>query len=296
MSRYVIFSNIIGRYFEDDIVVERYNEIHQSNEILRECKSTENIYNIVLMNYYEYEQELYNISLSDEVFNGSYSIFNHYISKIEQRLLNLLASITLYLDFFKYEKHTEKFSPYVKGEFKQVHEFIETENANNKNIKIVKFIRNHIQHNGLVVENFSINGKNLSDKLREQTLSLSINKQNIKANWFNPEDFLELEETLDLKKYIRVYVDFISRVHSEFREITKDKVTKSRTCLESVFQEYNDHKVVYIAEIKNQTKIGELAILLDWDDVRLDMVKRNHVPKAFARHSINTKARGFEDD
>lgn len=295
MKKHVIYSKCLNSCFEDIIDEKRYVELKQSHEVLRECKSVENIYNMVLMNYYEFEKELYKISLSDEVFNGSYSIFNRYMSKIEQRLLNLLASVTLYLDFFKHEGHVDKFSEYVEDEFKTVHEFIEAQNANKK-IKIMKFLRNHIQHNGLIVKNFSLNGKNLTDKLREQTLNLSIDKSSIKANWYKPEEFSELEDTLDLKQCIRQYIDYISHAHKEFRDATNEKVVESRTSFEGVLQKYEGYKVVHIAEDQDKQKINELPISLNWDDVRVEMVKKNHVPKVFARHSINTKSTGQEDD
>ena len=37
-----------------------------------------------------------------------WSRFNNYLSKIEQRILNLFSAITLYLDSFKFEKNIEK--------------------------------------------------------------------------------------------------------------------------------------------------------------------------------------------
>ena len=296
MNRYVVYSLTLGKQFEDDIDELNYSELKKSHEILRECRSVENIYDIVLMNYYEFEEELYKIALNDEIFNGNYSIFNSYIRQIEQRLLNLLASVTMYLDFFNGGDKVNKFSEYIKGELAVVHEFIKKQNKDNKKIKIVKYLRNHIQHNGLIIKNFSLNRKNLTDKLREQTLNFSIDKRNIKANWYNPEKFSELDDMLDLKQYIREYIDYISNVHKTFRETTKENVTKARTCFENILKKYEEDKVVYIAEVHDGQKTNDLAILLDWDNVRIEMVKKNHVPKAFRRHSINTKSTGQEDD
>lgn len=296
MSSYVIYSLSLGKYFEDNIKEVKYLELKQSHEILRECKSVENMYNIVLINYYEFEEELYKISLNDEVFNGSYSIFNSYITKVEQRLLNLLASVTLYLDFFKEEKNVNKFSEYVKDVFAEVHVFIQEQNKDNQRIQIVKYLRNHIQHNGLIIKNFSLNGKNLTKQLREQTLNFSIDKYSIKANWYNPDNFSELNNDIDLKQYIREYIDYISNVHKTFREATGGKVTKARACFEEIIQEHEESEIVYIAETEDGQKTNELAILLDWDDVRVEMTKKNHVPKAFSRHSINTKSTGQEND
>lgn len=84
-------------------------------------------------------------------------------------------------------------------------------------------------------------------------------------------------------------MDFISQVHEKFRELTAEKTNNARNAFEKVLEQYSEHKYLYIAQKIDNERKNEIAILLDWDNVRLEMIKNNHVPKVFKRHSINTK-------
>jgi hypothetical protein len=290
MSEYIIYSKLLNSRFKESITEEIYNELNKSKQILNEVFAKEKIYNIILMNYYEFENELFKITLYDEIFQSYYSNFSDYLSKIEQRVLNLLSSITLYLDSFKDDlKEVQKYSLDLNSEYKNIVEYYEKERDIDTTIKLMKLLRNHIQHNGLLVTNFSLNGVNLSDEIREQTLLFEIDKNTIKARGFKIDDFNDMNEKIDLKKTIRSYMDFISQVHQKFRELTSEKTTNSRNEFESILQKYSEHKYLWIAQKNDDELKNEIPILLNWDDIRLELIKKNRVPKVFKRHSINTK-------
>lgn len=290
MSKYIIYSKNITNGFKEDITQQQFEELAKSKEILGEVFAKEKIYNIILMNYYEFEKELFEITLEDEIFNSDYPNFSEYISKAEQRILNLLSSITLYLDSFKDDlKGTQKYSTYLKDEFGDIVNYLNESRTDNKQVEIMRLLRNHIQHNGLLITNFSLGGVNLSDELREQTLKFEIEKISIKARDFKAEKFEELDEKIDLKKVIRVYVDFIGQIHQKFRESTNEKTKNARNEFEKIFEKYLEHKFLYVAQIVDDEIKVELPILLNWDNIRLEMIKKNRVPTYFKRHSINTK-------
>lgn len=290
MIKQIIYSKNITNGFQEELTQQQFEDLAKSKEILGEVFAKEKIYNIILINYYEFEKELFEITLEDEIFNSDYSKFSEYISKTEQRILNLLSSITLYLDSFKDDlKGTQKYSTYLKDEFGDIVNYLNESRTDNKQVEIMRLLRNHVQHNGLLITNFSLNGVNLSDELREQTLKFEIEKISIKARDFKPENFEELDEKIDLKKVIRVYVDFISHVHQKFRESINEKTTNARNKFEEIFEKYSEHKFLYVAQKVDDEIKTELPILLNWDNIRLEMIKKNRVPTAFKRHSINTK-------
>ena len=290
MIKYIIYSKNITNGFQEELTQQQFEDLAKSKEILGEVFAKEKIYNIILINYYEFEKELFEITLEHEIFNSDYSKFSEYISKTELRILNLLSSITLYLDSFKDDlKGTQKYSTYLKDEFGDIVNYLNESRTDNKQVEIMRLLRNHVQHNGLLITNFSLNGVNLSDELREQTLKFEIEKISIKARDFKPENFEELDEKIDLKKVIRVYVDFISHVHQKFRESINEKTTNARNKFEEIFEKYSEHKFLYVAQKVDDEIKTELPILLNWDNIRLEMIKKNRVPTAFKRHSINTK-------
>lgn len=288
MTKYIIYSKNLSNGFEEEISKELFEELAKSKEILSEVFTKEKIYNIILMNYYEFEKESFEINLNDEIFQSDYSDFSKYLSKIEQRILNLLSSITLYLDSY-IDDLKDKYIEELKKEYIQISETIKERLENEQQIKLMKYLRNQIQHNGLLITNFSFDGKNLSDDLREETLRFEIHKNTIKARGFKIDEFIDFDEKIDLKKVIRVYADFISHVHQKFRKLTNEKTLNARNEFEKIFQKYSEHKFLYVAEKVNDEIKVELPILLNWDNIRLEMIKKNRVPTAFKRHSINTK-------
>lgn len=288
MTKYIIYSKNLSNGFEEEILKEKYDELKKSKETLSEVFAKEKIYNIILMNYYEFEKELFKISLTNEIFQSDYSELSEYLSKIEQRILNLLSSITLYLDSFR-DDLKDKYIEELKNEYQKILQIINKILENEQQIKLMKYLRNQIQHNGLLVTNFSLDGKNLSDELREETLRFEINKNTIKARGFKIDEFTDFDEKIDLKKTIRVYVDFISQVHKQFRDLTNEKTINSRSEFEKIFVKYSEHKVLYVAQKVDDKIREEFPILLYWDDIRIELIKKNRVPKAFKRHSINTK-------
>ena len=288
MTKYIIYSKSLSNGFEEEILKKKYDELNKSKKILSEVFAKEKIYNIILMNYYEFEKELFEINLRDEVFQSDYADFSEYLSRIEQRILNLLSSVTLYLDSFK-DDLKDKYVEELKNEYQQIIQTINETLENEQQIKLMKYLRNQIQHNGLLVTNFSFDGKNLSDDLREQTLQFEIHKNTIKARGFKIDDFKDFEEKIDLKKTIRVYMDFISEVHKKLRDLTNEKNINARCEFENILNQYSQFNYLCIAQKINNEIKNELQILLYWDNIRVEMIKKNRVPKAFKRHSINTK-------
>ena len=288
MTKYIIYSKNLSNGFEEEILKEKYDELNKSKKILSEVFAKEKIYNIILMNYYEFEKELFEISLTNEIFQSDYSDFSGYLSKIEQRILNLLSSITLYLDSY-IDDLKDKYIEELKKEYKQISETIKEKLENEQQIKLMKYLRNQIQHNGLLVTNFSLDGKKLSDELREETLQFEIDKNTITARGFKIDEFTDFDEKIDLKKTIRIYMDFISEVHKQFRDLTNEKTINSRSEFEKIFVKYSEHKVLYVVQKVDDKIREEFPILLYWDDIRIELIKKNRVPKVFKRHSINTK-------
>ena len=287
-NKYFIKSTTIGNNLKVDITKEKFNELKLSKNILSEVLRKENSYDIILMNYYEFEKELFEINLKDEIFNiFGYEYINNVMSRIAQRLLNLLASITFYLD--SYNDDRSKYSKYIKDEITSVHEYIKYETSNNLIYKIMKHIRNHLQHNQLSIDGITLNHENLNEVLRERTINFIIKKDNINSNYYNADNFSELPNNLDLKYYIREYVDFISNIHKTFREIFANKTNKSRLLIENIFQEHHSYKYLSAMKYLDNNLEEEIHLFLFNDDVRLKLKNKNNVPTYFKRHSINTK-------
>ena len=149
-------------------------------------------------------------------------------------------------------------------------------------------IRNHIQHNGLLVKGAGIGGENLPNGLLECTIKAYVNKSDIRARDFQVDDFKDISDEIDLKKIIREYVDFISKVHYAFREAVGKKSKEARCSFEYMCEKYSKYNCLYVAKKVNDIFEDEIPILLDWDDVRNKLISKNLAPKYFSRHFIST--------
>ena len=81
----------------------------------------------------------------------------------------------------------------------------------------------------------------------------------------------------------RVYVSAISRIHEKVRKLIKEKLNQSRNTIDQViidFKAKNDDNALCLRasaqEIVPPHDVKEnVPIFLDWDDVRIELMKRN---------------------
>ncbi len=276
MTEYSIFSKVLDNPFLDNIDEALFNELKQAKEILFEMHLKENVYNMVLMNYYEFEKELFDILFNYRCSFPNYHDINDFSLRIEQRLLNIFSSSKLYLESFTTDKY-KQCTEYLADEFLNIQNFKLSLNEDKK-FKIMMFLRNHLQHNGLLIENWSLG----------ETLNLFIPKHSIKARDYNISEFKDIEDDIDLKKYIRQYMDYISAIHKHFRETTNVKTQNARISFEKILNSYPEYRSLQISKTENNCHV-EFAIFLELDDVRIALTKKNNVPTYFKKHSINTK-------
>lgn len=251
---------------------EQYTKLKKSKEILFDVRTRENIYHIILLNYDEFEKELLKIQEDEE---NDPSDINGYLIRKEQRILNLFSSITRYLDSFRKKEGIKKYSEYLKKELKKINKYIWKVSDKDQKLKIMRHLRNHIQHNGILVEKGSIG----------TIFEFHINKNNIKADDFDVNDFKDIEEDIDLKKYLRQYIDFISDVHQQFRQETDTKVKEARNCLENILKVYPKFKCLEMLKKEDNVVVEQIPILLDWDDARVALVEKNRVPTFFTKQT-----------
>ena len=92
-------------------------------------------------------------------------------------------------------------------------------------------LRNYSQHNGLPVQLVTINSKNTNDKqinLLEYSIDISSIKQKLLTDGKIKKSVIkEFEEKIDLKTAIRNYIQCLSQVHCEIRELISRSVDES---------------------------------------------------------------------
>lgn len=112
-----------------------------------------------------------------------------------------------------------------------------------------------------------------------------------------------MQEKVDLIHATRVYVGSISKIHCEIRTLVTPSSQNSRNLiLESInaYEAINGSKPIGLNAIKSIPKepidetIEKYPLLLEWDDIRLDLIKKNNslvnINKRYVTNSTYSKA------
>ncbi|MGQ4002902.1 hypothetical protein QIW31_07660 [Francisellaceae bacterium CB299] len=153
----------------------------------------------------------------------------------------------------------------------------------------MKFLRNHIQHNGLLLDRVNISERNLQNSDRESTIKVFKKKNNIKARGYNSEKFQEFEDEINLKTIIRQYIDEISGIHKIFRQRTESKKERVSKYFDLIFKEYNVKQYLEIVVKDNSSVDTRIVVTRDSENLIEKMVKKNQVPTFFKKQYISTK-------
>jgi hypothetical protein len=286
MYKFTISNLILDNPFIFEINEDEFNNIKENKEVLSTIFSKENKYAIILKNYYEFEKELFEIILENEISKKViyYAEANDYKLRIEQKFLNLFSSITFYRDSYS-NKNLNKYPSLIVSEIKNINKVIKNKN---EKYEIMQHLRNHLQHNSFLIDTFSLPNNKLANGLREITIDMIVSKTNIKAKYFKLDDFPNIPDEINIKDYTRDYVDFMGDIHKEFIELTVEKVNKSREYIQNLLNKYNTNYLL-VKKICGNVELEEFQILLNWDDVRIKLQEENKVPTFFKKSLINTK-------
>lgn len=148
--------------------------------------------------------------------------------------------------------------------------------------KFVESLRNHIQHYGLPVHNFSshMHWDNEFEHLEHQCLLFATKESLSKDKRFNKKALRQQPEEINLIKTIRLYIESLSTLHNNIRKVIRKAVNNARAIIEGNIERYTretNHDGIGISAI--HAFDGRLAdrhsLLLEWDNIRIDLEQKN---------------------
>lgn len=268
---------------EDDIEISEreFSRIHQANEVLRNARFLEEIYEILIIAYKEFETKIFEISFDNMIYLSSgYEPLSKAFIAINAKLLNLLSSVTMYKDqsvhYVKQILQLENTTS-LKPEFSKEYD-------SNIEYQFMDALRNYIQHRGLPIHYIKYPSKWTSldgDGLLEYSLEFSsIKDRLIEDEKIKKIVLKKLGDEIDLKMAARSYVESISNIHDSFRQMIRDSVNESRKIIEDTHDTYNGHiqgsiSTYQAIKIDGQKLLESEPLLLDWDDVRKKLEEKN---------------------
>ncbi len=275
---YYLRQNIRMEAVKLSLSQQEYNTLIDSRNVLSSAFALEEYYNIIICNYLEFEQELIIKKASNplemhEIYCDAFDIQ----SKINRRIVNLLAAIRLYIDgTIQLNLSCDVDKELMRKEFKLLAScYYDTYFE----YRFLDALRNHTQHCGTAVH--SISFSILLEGIGDQAQPFSLRKFLAENNKFKKSILNEMPEKVDLTIVIRKYLDCIKGLHKLARKHLTEHSNMARQTIKNYISNYakaNDDSTVVgltLYKIDFQGKKTLINLLLDWDDVRITLIKRN---------------------
>lgn len=297
--RYILKINAMGRLPELDISKTRYNKIKQSKLILDNSISIEEKYEILLLNYMEFEKEILNLTTTDMIrplsnygdFYDARLIFNRLV-------VNLLTSIKLYYD--QLWRHIRACLPSDKDAKSDTAKLFNEQYDLNPEYRFMEELRNYVQHRELAVHRTVFGGKWIKEdgnsKL-EHSAEISALREYLSEDIkFKKKVLNEFGDVIDLKATTRKYVESISEIHESARAMIKSNVDNARKEFEKAISDYMElysKDIVGLCAMHMSSEIKPIEIipiLLDWDNVRIILGEKNKSLSKLNKWYVTSKA------
>jgi hypothetical protein len=265
-----------------------FYKLKTSREVLISAKAIEEKYDLLINNFLELEKEIL-CQLAQEMIisNDTYHDFYDIQSILDRRVINLLTSTKLYYD--QIEKHVRICMNGDNDFGKKAKCYFSDEYDAHFEYRFMEALRNHVQHYGLAVHSISLpstwTGEDALKKLIYR-IELYANRKEISLNKdFKTAVFREMPEKVELVKAIRIYVGCLSKVHKRIRDLIQKNVSSARDNIEYNIQRYKEsnsgdyiglYAYMVASDDPKSEPIEEFPILLDWDNVRLNLIRKNH--------------------
>jgi len=159
-------------------------------------------------------------------------------------------------------------------------------------------LRNFVQHRGLPVDWASPQAKWTDagpDGLLEFSIELATAKSSlVEGGSFKKEVLHELDERVDLTVATRRYIESLSDVQSAVRSLIQETLERSRATIEGAHGRYksvcNDCLGLTASQWDEEKRIEIFPLLLDWDDIRQKLKRRNRQLTNLSKRYITSAA------
>lgn len=284
------------------LVIEwsEYVRLIDSKRILSEALNIEEKYDVALCNYMEFEKEQLTITLDNLVNSIHYDYNRTYevLSTLNRRLVNFLSTGKKYTELVA--GLAAKCSINSSETETSIGALLSKHYDDCLDYRAMEVLRNHVNHSGLAVHTVSAPSKWTIDNNKKAdqlvfNLEIYAEKKTLAENSkFNKKILKELPDKFDLKKAARSYIGAISHVHEEVRKIIRENVDGARNTIEEYLKKHSDlndgasFPVGAFIERPNTPVDSPTMIILDWDNVRVGLAKKNLSISNMTRRHISS--------
>jgi len=225
MTRYVLCRYAIGQRGEIEITEGEYESLAADIRTLVEVCDAEEKYNAFIDNYFELERGLLEESLRAMVYlNHSADDLLAPKNTINRRIINLLTSVKLYLD--SYPQHANRL---LDGDaLEDLKQAPSKAYDSSLAYRVLEALRNYSQHEGFPIHGWTVihrRDDSVEPSVHWASVNPSLDLESLaRAGSFKKAILNELNAvggSLELKPFIREYIEQLGTVHLAFRTATK---------------------------------------------------------------------------
>lgn len=280
-AEYILEQRILGPRLQLNITEARYRELAQAREVLSDALAFEQRYELLLGNFISMELAFTEISLRAMVEpQYHYPEMAETLRQANRHVVNILTAMRGYVDQvrqdFKCVELKPRFSSVAKAELVKLFE-------RSPDYRFMCELRNHVQHKAT-----AIHGSEGADATKGdpngwvEAVKFFASKATLSADRdFKSRVLDEQPEKIDVRLRARRSVQELGVAHLVLRKAIAEHVTQARSALESAIRDYNDGGAESVSGLCAR-RVGDtdadVPVLLEWDDVRLQLVAKNARP------------------
>lgn len=283
VEKYILEQFILDPHIQVDISEQRYTKLAHSREVLSAALTFEQRYELLLGNFISLELALTEICLRAKVEpKFGYSDSAEILERANRHIVNVLTAMRGYADQvvqdFKCLNLETSFCLVAKAALCKVYE-------QSSDYRFIYSLRNHVQHKATAIHGFEGNDTRKGDANSwVETIKFNTNKATLKADKdFKARVLDEQPEKIDVRLRIRRSVEELGVAHLELRKVSEEHVKQARSAIEAAITDYKEagaNSVIGLGARRADRAGAHVPLLLDWDDVRLQLVAKNaHPPK-----------------
>lgn len=283
-AEYVLEQCILGPRVRVKISEERYEELAHAREVLSEALNFEQRYELLLGNFISLELALTEICLRAKIEpKYEYSDSARILEITNRHVVNLLTAMRGYADQvlqdFKCLSMEPAFGEVAKIELSRVFDC-------SPDYRFMCALRNHVQHKATAIHGFSgVIGGNEDACGWTEMVKFFLTNSTLRADkGFKVRVLDEQPEKIDIRRCARRSLHQLGIAHLALRQAVDGHVKNARNLIESVIQKYRDagaESIIGLGARRVGEKDADVPLLLEWDDVRVNLINKNDSPPIF---------------
>lgn len=272
---------IIGPRAVIEITEDEFASLASARKTLVDALAFEQRFELLLGSYLDFEVTATRLSL--EMLAGmdytTYVPSAIALLEANRLLMNLMTAARAYIDQVKQDFKHLGLNPCFQ---ELAVTALSAEYDDSFEYQFMEALRNHVQHKGVPAHGYTA-----SDGLHEALTFRCMKEQLIEAKGFKAEVLKDMPEHVELRSYARTYVERLSDVHVRLRECVTPVINDARKEVEAAISRYksaNDDQALGLhAHRISNGKEEWVGLMVEWDDVRLHLARKNGNKLHFAR-------------